>query len=90
MACALPMKPPPIMATYMARRPPAFVRNLADARYINIAHGIYPPLLVSGGLARALPAAAAHAAVPVQLNLHQLGRYPAPIEAAVSNDGQPS
>jgi hypothetical protein len=26
----------------MARRPPAFVRNLADARHINIAHGIYP------------------------------------------------
>lgn len=35
-------EPPPIMATYMARRPPAFVRNKADARYINIAHGLYP------------------------------------------------
>lgn len=35
-------EPPPIMATYMARRPPAFVRNDAGARYINIAHGIYP------------------------------------------------
>lgn len=34
--------PAPILATYMARRPPAFVRNLADARHINIAHGIYP------------------------------------------------
>lgn len=33
---------PPIMATYMARRPPAFVENQAGARYINIAHGIYP------------------------------------------------
>jgi adenine-specific DNA-methyltransferase len=32
----------PILATYMARRPPAFVRNLAAARHINIAHGIYP------------------------------------------------
>jgi adenine-specific DNA-methyltransferase len=32
----------PILATYMARRPPAFVRNLASARHINIAHGIYP------------------------------------------------
>lgn len=30
------------MATYMARRPPAFVQNQASARYINIAHGIYP------------------------------------------------
>lgn len=26
----------------MARRPPAFVRNLVDARHINIAHGLYP------------------------------------------------
>lgn len=35
-------KPAPLLATYMARRPPAFVRNLASARHINIAHGIYP------------------------------------------------
>jgi len=35
-------EPAPILATYMARRPPAFVRNLASARHINIAHGIYP------------------------------------------------
>lgn len=34
--------PAPILATYMARRPPAFVRNSAGARHINIAHGIYP------------------------------------------------
>jgi hypothetical protein len=34
--------PAPILATYMARRPPAFVRNLADVRHINIAHGLYP------------------------------------------------
>lgn len=34
--------PAPILATYMARRPPAFVRNLAHARHINIAHGLYP------------------------------------------------
>ncbi|MGH2533801.1 MAG: class I SAM-dependent methyltransferase [Thermomicrobiales bacterium] len=35
-------KPAPILATYMARRPPVFVRNQADARHINIAHGLYP------------------------------------------------
>jgi hypothetical protein len=35
-------EPAPVLATYMARRPPAFVRNLADARHINIAHGLYP------------------------------------------------
>lgn len=26
----------------MARRPPAFVRNEAAARHINVAHGLYP------------------------------------------------
>jgi hypothetical protein len=37
------LRPPaPILATYMARRPPAFVRNLAGARHVNIAHGLYP------------------------------------------------
>jgi adenine-specific DNA-methyltransferase len=35
-------EPAPILATYMARRPPAFVRNRAGARHINIAHGLYP------------------------------------------------
>ncbi len=35
-------EPAPILATYMARRPPVFVRNLAEAWHINIAHGLYP------------------------------------------------
>jgi adenine-specific DNA-methyltransferase len=35
-------EPAPILASYMARRPPAFVRNLAGARHVNIAHGLYP------------------------------------------------
>jgi hypothetical protein len=34
--------PAPILATYMARRPPAFVRNPIQVRHINIAHGLYP------------------------------------------------
>ena len=34
--------PAPILATYMARRPPAFVLNDAGARHLNIAHGLYP------------------------------------------------
>ena len=55
----------------------------AIAEIRRLAHGIYPPLLVSGGLAQALPAVAAHAPVPVQLNLPGLGRYPAAIEAAL-------
>ncbi len=35
-------EPAPILATYMARRAPGFVRNLGGARHINIAHGLYP------------------------------------------------
>jgi len=35
-------QPAPILATYMARRPPAFVMNAAEVRHINIAHGLYP------------------------------------------------
>ena len=34
--------PAPIIATYMARRPPAFVRNPVGARHVNVAHGLYP------------------------------------------------
>lgn len=32
----------PIISTYMARRAPGFAINDADARHINIAHGLYP------------------------------------------------
>jgi len=42
-------EPAPILATYMARRPPAFVRNLVGARHINIAHGLYPRERLSAG-----------------------------------------
>jgi predicted RNA methylase len=35
-------EPAPILCTYMARKPPTFVRNIAGARHINIAHGLYP------------------------------------------------
>ena len=40
-------------------------------------------MLVSGGLAEALPAVAARAPVPVEINLQGLRRYPASIEAAL-------
>jgi hypothetical protein len=35
-------EPAPILVSYMARRPPSFIRNLCGARHINIAHGLYP------------------------------------------------
>ena len=42
--------PAPILATYMARRPPAFVRNDVAARHINIAHGLYPRQPIEPGI----------------------------------------
>jgi signal transduction histidine kinase len=55
----------------------------AIAEIRRLAHGIYPPLLVSGGLCQAIPAVAARASVPVHLDLSALGRYPASVEAAL-------
>jgi adenine-specific DNA-methyltransferase len=49
-------EPPPILATYMARRPPAFVRNRVRARYLNIAHGLYPRMPLSDAYLDALVA----------------------------------
>jgi len=46
--------PAPILCTYMARRPPAFVRNLCGARHINIAHGLYPRALLEDAMLDAL------------------------------------
>lgn len=40
-------EPAPIISTYMSRRPPAFALNLAEARLLNIAHGLYPREMLS-------------------------------------------
>ena len=48
-----------------------------------LAHGIFPPLLVSGGLREALPAAATRAALPTSVTFEEVGRYGNEIEAAV-------
>lgn len=57
--------PAPILATYMARRPPVFVRNAVQARHVNIAHGLYPREPLSE---RALEALAAHLRESVTLD----------------------
>jgi predicted RNA methylase len=48
--------PAPLLCTYMARRAPAFVRNLCDARHINVAHGLYPRDAMEPALLDALAA----------------------------------
>ena len=49
-------KPAPLLCTYMARRPPAFVRNPHGARHLNIAHGLYPRDTLSDAALDALAA----------------------------------
>jgi signal transduction histidine kinase len=48
-----------------------------------LAHGIYPPLLVDSGLVEALRAAANRNPLPVEIDSGGIGRYPAETEAAV-------
>ena len=47
-------EPAPVLATYMARRSPAFVLNKAEARHLNIAHGLYPREPLSDSILRKL------------------------------------
>ena len=49
----------------------------------DLARGIYPPLLASGGLAAALQAQARKAPVPTSVTANGVGRYPQDMEAAV-------
>jgi len=48
----------------------------------NLAHGIYPPLLVDAGLPEALRAAANRSPLRVVVEAHDVGRYPPDLEAA--------
>jgi signal transduction histidine kinase len=54
------------------------LENLRD-----LARGIYPPLLADKGLVVALDAQARKAALPVQVEGAEIGRYPQEVEAAV-------
>ncbi|HZC64820.1 MAG TPA: hypothetical protein VE464_24555 [Streptosporangiaceae bacterium] len=58
--------PPPIMASYMGRRPPVFVRNQAGASYLNIAHGLYPREPLDPGMLDALAAFLSRSVSPEQ------------------------
>ncbi|HEX5587880.1 MAG TPA: histidine kinase [Acidimicrobiia bacterium] len=49
----------------------------------NLAHGIYPPLLMDRGLHDALTAAASRAALPTEVEADDIGRYSPAIEAAI-------
>ena len=49
----------------------------------DLAHGIYPPLLVERGLTAALPAAGRRCALPCIVEVTDLSRYAAQVESAV-------
>jgi signal transduction histidine kinase len=49
----------------------------------DLAHGIYPPLLVDRGLAKGLHAAVLRAHVPARVEAGAIGRYPPEVEATV-------
>ena len=49
----------------------------------NLAHGIYPPLLMDRGLTDALRAAGNRAALPTSVEIDDIGRYPQQVEAAI-------
>ena len=50
----------------------------------NLAHGIYPPLLMDRGLAEALRAAGNRSPLPVDVEVDDaVGRYPQAVEAAI-------
>src|ERR671912_2209598 len=49
----------------------------------DLAHGIYPPLLMDAGLAEALRAAANRSPLAVSVDADGLGRYSSDLEAAV-------
>jgi signal transduction histidine kinase len=49
----------------------------------DLAHGIYPPLLMDAGLGEALRAAANRSPLPVRVEADGVGRHPSEVEAAV-------
>jgi signal transduction histidine kinase len=55
----------------------------AIAQVRELAHGIYPPLLVQAGLAEALRAASSRSPVPVRIDVDGVRRQPTDVEAAV-------
>ena len=49
----------------------------------NLAHGIFPPLLMSGGLSSALPAAATRSTLPATVDVEGVRRYAQAVESTV-------
>jgi signal transduction histidine kinase len=80
------------LAQTVAARSPARAQELLETQQdataaavetlLQLSRGIYPPLLAGRGLPAALESAAATSPVPVELRVHDVGRYPPHVEAA--------
>jgi adenine-specific DNA-methyltransferase len=91
--------PPPILASYMGRRPPVFVRNLAGARHVNIAHGLYPREPLAPTILDALAAflsqsvttdqGRVYAGGLIKFEPREMERLPVPEPAALAGQIQP-
>jgi signal transduction histidine kinase len=81
------------LAAAALERDPTRTRQLLDELHDDVqraidevralAHGIYPPLLSQEGLGRALEAACRRSAIPAEVEMDGIGRYPPGLEAAV-------
>lgn len=82
------------LATQLSEEDPAEARKMlqecqqlelkeAVAELRSLAHGIYPPLLMEEGLAKALSVAATRAPLPTTVMAASLPRYPEEVETAV-------
>jgi SAM-dependent methyltransferase len=92
--------PPPILASYMGRRAPVFVRNHAGASYLNIAHGLYPREPLARGVLDALAAFLSRSVTPgqgrvyagglVKFEPREMERLPVPGPALLAAGADPS
>ena len=72
---------PELAAEMLEQLDGAVKDTIAELR--NLAHGIYPPLLVDAGLGAALQAAAGRSPLSVEVETDDVGRYSPELEAAV-------
>ncbi len=72
---------PEVAAAMLGELATSIKDTIAELR--DLAHGIYPPLLMDSGLDAALRAAASRSPLAVEVEADDVGRYPTEVEAAV-------
>ncbi len=72
---------PEVAASMLEELATSIKDTIAELR--DLAHGIYPPLLMDSGLEAALRAAASRSPLQVEVRVDDIGRFPTEVEAAV-------